>query len=161
AACRASPPSDRRAPPAPPAASGAPLPQAAPDGATAADPLAVLLEAAESDLERPYPVNQPESWRRYEDAARAILHRDVPRARDPEAVARIVAAALGESSNARVPRALQAWASNARARPRLPVILGAMRRVPDAAYIATCEAVLGDPALASDPGQVSGGAFGA
>jgi hypothetical protein len=122
-----------------------------------AELLEIFLEAARTNLERPYPEALPESPKRYAEAAGMLLDKDPSMLLGEEwAMPAMVARVLAVSDDERAAPALVAWAGAPAARDRLPELLRSMHWRPRAEYLATCEAVLADQALA---GRIVGGPF--
>lgn len=109
--------------------------------------LEIFLDAARTNLERPYPASGRGSRARYRKAADALLGPDRFHhwARSASHVARVLATVDEDVAH----RTLMAWATAPAAREHLPDILLRMTEHPRAEYLATAEAVLAAPELAS------------
>lgn len=118
------------------------------------DLLAPFLEAARSDLARPYPADAKE---RYAEAARAL--RDTEEETDWES-AQIVADALGRSSDPRAIPALAAWAgAKETANEHRIAALYVMRSEPRAEYLEAVLAILASEDLAAAITITDSGAY--
>jgi hypothetical protein len=116
------------------------------DAGSRAELLEIFLEAARTNLERPYPASQRGSRARYRDAATSLLGMD--RFNHGRSAASHVARVLARVEEDRAHQALMAWAATPAAREHLPDILPRMVERPRAEYLATCKAILQDPTLA-------------
>ena len=116
------------------------------DGPSRAELFEMFLEAAWTDLERPYPAGQPESERFYSRAGGVLLDTEPPMYGSVSTVA----AVLAKSDDPRVERAMLDWAANPSARRHLNAILWGMSERPRAAYLEAVRAILANEALASD-----------
>lgn len=122
-------------------------PAAVKDTRSRAELLEIFLEAARSNVERPYPAGQRGSRVRYRDAATALLGED--RLNASRGAVNHVARVLARVEEEQARQALMAWALMPAAREHLPDILSHMAQRPRAEYLATCKALLDEPALAS------------
>ena len=116
------------------------------DGPSRAELFEMFLEAARTDLERPYPTGQPESERFYSRAGGVLLDTEPPMYGSASAVA----AVLAKSDDSRVERAMLDWAANPSAQRHLNAILWGMSERPRAAYLEAVRAILANEAVASD-----------
>lgn len=124
-------------------------------GPSRADSLEIFLEAARTNLERPYPASSPEAPKLYADAARPLLDRDPPR--DP---AMIVLLVLDQWNDERAARALVDWATSPGISPsNLSGVLSVMRGHPRAMYLEAVRAALANEDLAGIIVSTNGGAF--
>jgi hypothetical protein len=103
----------------------------------------MFLEAARTDLERPYATGLPASDAFYSQAGGVLLDRDPPTYRS----ASIVAEVLAQSNDPRVEAAMIDWAAAPTARRHIHVILWGMSARPRAAYLEPLRTLLADEEL--------------
>jgi hypothetical protein len=122
------------------------------DGRAHDEVLEVFLEAARTNLSRPYPADQPDSLARYAEAATELQGRRGFFGAGPVYV--LVAETLARSDDTRGHRALAAWANDPRARPHLPDLVLGMTTAPRAEWLEVARMLLADPSFAEVRGQV-------
>jgi hypothetical protein len=123
------------------------------------DRLAVFLEAARTNLERPFPAGRAGASDFYFEAGRAIgasVSQGMPAAWN-------VALVLGVDDDRGARQALVTWAALPEARGYATYIVQGMAARPDRAYLPALRAIVEDPALAGElsAGMALGPSFGA